>query len=199
MTTNVKALNILYRTELKRLVPKSTTEMSIHPRSAEWLAHLVEERRPAIVLELGSGLSTVLFANACAEAKAILYTYDHDQEWMASVRGVVKKFAKEGHLQRGEHYWLDRAGLVEASKSLLWRPNLVLVDHGPTMGQRLEDLPMLVKLAASGALIILDDCRKSTNFEREAAKVLAKLGLQLRQSERSKAHANRWMSYAVTP
>lgn len=199
MTTNVKALTILYRTELARLAPKVSGDMALHQRSIEWLAKIVEARRPSIVLELGAGLSTVILADACAEVGASLYTYDHDAKWLASVRQLLKKLAAERHLRRGDHYWLDRTGLVAAAESNAWQPDLTLVDHGPSNTERLADLPMIVKASAPGALILLDDCRRTTAYEREASKVLAKLGLQLTRSVESTAHDNRWLGVVQMP
>jgi Methyltransferase domain len=129
----------------------------------------VLDTRPSAVIEVGSGLSTILCAMALelngGEGK--VYALEHEEHWMAL---TMKALAQQGVLHRAK---ILHAPLVETkieSEQWMWydleaivlpdRAEILLVDGPPqSTGDlaRYPALPLLIDRLSSDAMIFLDD------------------------------------------
>jgi predicted O-methyltransferase YrrM len=65
--------------------------------------------------------------------------------------------------------------------------DVILVDHGPTMQTRLDDLEALTPTLAPTGAIVLDDFRRRTNYAPKATAELERLGLTVTVPPRSQS------------
>lgn len=80
--------------DIKRLAPSAFL-----PRPGPWslrgdalriIMKIIEERRPKLVVELGSGLSTIVVANRLRDIGGRLVSIDHDSNFGDQTRGFIK-------------------------------------------------------------------------------------------------------------
>jgi predicted O-methyltransferase YrrM len=132
------------------------------------LLRLIDEHRPSLVLELGSGVSTIVMA---ARLKALgtgaVITVDHDAGYaeqarrelalhgLSEVATVVHAPLTDIVLPTGTFNWYDLPGGVPPNGV-----DLLFVD-GPPMAAgelaRYPALPILAERLSSGAVIVMDD------------------------------------------
>ena len=141
---------------------------------AAFLYHLIRRHRPKLILELGSGSSTVLLAaSARANGAGRVITIEHDPDY----RDRTAQFLRQTELSD----WVDliEAPLVEqrfGALALQWynlapllrtlsdRIDLLFVDGPPGKLQALSRYPALPVLAShlsAQALILVDDGRRA--------------------------------------
>jgi predicted O-methyltransferase YrrM len=184
----------------ERLGGRPPLDYALTAEAAKAMHAYVLRVRPPCILELGSGFSTLVLANASALCGAKLWTADHDDAWLGHMRALVREYEAalcpfgqvlEATVQQWRYYHGPNAlaGLPP--------PTLVLVDHGPTMSHRLRDLPSLCRMLARGGALLLDDCREKTAYEARAAAVLGPLGFALRRLEGSRSPSGRWLGLAT--
>jgi predicted O-methyltransferase YrrM len=145
---------------------------------SEWV-RLVLERRPKLVVELGSGVSTLLTARCLAQLGdgGRVLAFDHDAHFAEQTRQLIERaglsrFVTVEHAalvplqtdgMRIEWYDPERfAALPDAGVDLL------LVDGPPGAGQRLARYPALPELRrklAAHAVVVLDDARRPDEQE----------------------------------
>jgi predicted O-methyltransferase YrrM len=145
---------------------------------AAFLYHLIRRHRPKLILELGSGSSTVLLA-ASARANGVgrVISIEHDPDY----RDRTAQFLRQTELSD----WVDliEAPLVEqrfGELSLQWydlapllrtlseRIDLLFVDGPPGKIQALSRYPAVPVLAphlSSQALILVDDGRRDDEMQ----------------------------------
>lgn len=134
-----------------------------------WLVGYVLEKRPEVVVDLGSGQSSVWMAGAMRTAgyQGTVVAVDHDEEFAASTRALGER--------QGVSDWLEVrvCPLVEQSfdgRTVTWYDasaladladiNLLSIDGPPGKGQseaRWPAMPVLRDRLASGAAVVLDD------------------------------------------
>lgn len=138
------------------------------------LVREVALRRPRTVVELGSGVSTLLIGRMLKEAGAgKLYSLDHDAAWAERTRAHVRANGLEGHVvvldaplarQRfdGDEYdWYQLPDEVRALQSI----DLLVID-GPPQNLSPSGIPRYPALPAFGAqmspdgLIYVDDAKR---------------------------------------
>ncbi|MFC1636032.1 class I SAM-dependent methyltransferase, partial [Planctomycetota bacterium] len=131
---------------------------------------LVERLHPEIIVELGSGTSTLVAAyqvekNGLGKVVAI----DHDQTW----GGITKDWIEEHGLSQWVevriaplvpieisdrlYYWYDLKVLDDVEKI-----DLLLIDGPPDrngLGKRYPALPLLADRLSASGIIIVDDCK----------------------------------------
>jgi predicted O-methyltransferase YrrM len=136
---------------------------SLRPQALELVEKLVGEGR-TVVVECGSGLSTVTIARALRDlATGHVHSLEHDGHWAATTRHalaedglaeyatVVEAALVDGWYDRGSLHRLPERGI-----------ELLLVD-GPPAGEprterrRYPALPSLAARLAPGAAVLLDD------------------------------------------
>lgn len=118
------------------------------------------------VLELGTGLSTVVLHKADLDASII--SLDHSLEWLLLMAAKL----------------LPHFGIILPAPSMMLIPRslkelglyqVIIVDHGPELQTRADDLPWIVKLLAPGGTMVFDDWRPK--HEGRIRRGLAKLGI----------------------
>lgn len=146
-------------------------DMSLSPPACAYLQRLVAKFKPRVLLELGAGFST-LFLRQLELPGVRIYTAEHDEKWARFVRQLLR----QRKLYDGDLF----SPVAALPMSLQGRCDLVLVDHGPTMDTRLQDLPWLANfMTSSRGLLLLDDCRKTTRYASMAKGILYQLGWKM--------------------
>lgn len=173
---NTEALLQLFRDFTPRAPMPPSGGWALDPVSLLELLFLVEEHRPQLVVELGSGTSSVWLGYALERNGGRLVSVDHDREFAERTRimltchglgGVAEvRLAPLQPLQVGqdELVWYDIAAVED-----LTAIDLLLVD-GPPMAvasmARLPALPVLETRLSDAAVVMLDDLDRPD--EREA-------------------------------
>ncbi|MFA4945156.1 MAG: class I SAM-dependent methyltransferase [Lentisphaeria bacterium] len=168
---------------------------------ADYLASVMAERKPSRVLELGAGLSSIVIAKYLrANKDSCGLTVDHDPAWLAFVTTQVAAFKtgnprhswnvlavlRQQALERGpEQDTSDPDGLLDL------RPfDLVLVDHGPKMWTRVQDMPWIMRLVAPGGIVLCDDWfplpTKNEAWQSAMEAALVNAGLVMRVVEEAR-------------
>lgn len=136
----------------------------------DFLALLVEHlrrERPAVIVECGSGLSTLILARVCAlEGRGRVWSLEHEPYCAAQTRAALARYGltrvarvidaplRRYRLAAGEYDWYDLGGLPVQAIDLL------VVDGPPgRLGPlaRYPALPLLRGCLAPGCAIFLDD------------------------------------------
>ncbi len=145
---------------------------AISPDFGILLINEILKHKPRLVLELGSGVSTLL-AGYCLEktASGKLVSYDHDLNYSEQTRTTVTDHALDHlteiihapltklALDRGEWDWYDTARMGQDSKI-----DLLVIDGPPGQIQKISRypaLPVLHEQLADNAVILLDDAART--------------------------------------
>jgi predicted O-methyltransferase YrrM len=168
----IEALLHLYsRVEPRDAMP-AAGQWSLNPRGLLDLYMLVQRYRPRLVMELGSGTSTVWLGYALAETgSGRLVSVDHDAMWAARTRDMVGRHesavapteVRHAPLTAvdvgGQRYrWYQPEALADVDHI-----DLLVVDGPPSRtGEqaRYPAVPALLARLAPGALIVLDDAAR---------------------------------------
>ncbi|MFN3594564.1 MAG: class I SAM-dependent methyltransferase [Thiobacillaceae bacterium] len=130
------------------------------------VAHLRRER-PAVIVECGSGLSTLILARVCAlEGRGRVWSLEHAPDFAAYTREALDRYGlarvasvldaplRRYRLDAEAYDWYDMSGLPEQAIELL------VVDGPPgrlAPLARYPALPLLRARLAPGCTIFLDD------------------------------------------
>lgn len=119
--------------------------------------------RPNLVVEFGSGLSTVVIANALSGHDGFLITFDENMKWLATTHGLLKHTSNVAFVCVPNGEGMNHAAL---SRYVWWRskPELVVID-GPSGGERfsLSALEVYGELLSSNGVCIVDDTDRDEN------------------------------------
>lgn len=129
----------------------------------------IQERRPQVILELGSGTSTIVAAFTLESlGRGRLYSLDHEQDFLHITASMIKEHALE------ERATIIHAPLVPSTvNNQLWYdaasvPNVaidMLIIDGPPLSTgpmaRYPAIPMLFDRLSADARVILDDSARS--------------------------------------
>jgi predicted O-methyltransferase YrrM len=162
------------RVGAQALLPSSGS-YALDVRSLAHLVDLVSAKRPALVVELGSGTSTVYLGYLLAQWGGRLVSFDHDEYYAARTRAEVARHGLEGHVE------VRLAPLAEQSiggSDALWYDltafegldavDVLLVDGPPghvAPKVRQHALPALIERLSPGALVLLDDAPRPDEEE----------------------------------
>lgn len=145
---------------------------AISPDFANLLLSLIDEVKPKVIVELGSGVSTIINAyrlEALGEGKVL--ALDHDAAFAEKTRENLRRhglaeWASVHHtplveLRFGERVreWYDLSQVPDLPPI-----DLLIVDGPPTDGRpesRYPALPLLHERLADGAVIVLDDAGRA--------------------------------------
>ena len=178
----------------------SFEDHALSVEGAGWLVDYVTGHRPKAVLELGSGFSTLVLGEALSRLGEIRFlSADHSQKWMDDVKAVGTALAADEHepVSFKEPKWWTLDGLRQAPRQLQLEGafDLVLVDHGPTMEVRIDDLPWIASLLRSSGIMAFDDCRNTSRFERMVRRALGRIGWSLERAPGS-GNGDKWIGVA---
>lgn len=175
----LEAIQAMYALVRPRRALPAFTEYVASPEFARAVVETMLSRRPGRVLELGSGLSTLLVGyclEAIAEDDGIepghVVSLDHQAEFARQTRARVEEHGLgavttvlhaplesidvDGHT----HRWYATAG---ARAALTGSVDLLIVDGPPGKDQpmaRYPALPQLHELLSPDAVILVDDARR---------------------------------------
>lgn len=156
-------------------------ERAMLPRSRGWAASpdflqvligVFRDRAPSVILECGSGLSTLVAASLCrTRGKGTVYSLDHDPVYAERTRKLIRTHGLEQWANvvdapltstaAGEWHgaWYDTSGLPPDLSV-----DLLVVDGPPSSVAHLARYPAVPALQsrlAGGARILLDDAARS--------------------------------------
>lgn len=161
------------------------TGWSVAPEFAWWLYNYMLEARPRCIVELGSGISTLVIASAIKKTgKGRLIALEHSKKYYDETLDLLKTAGLDGYAQiiyrplriyeiDGEEYnWYDLPDDLLATAFKGNALDLVLVDGPPAATGRHARYPahiLLRKYYSENALVILDDSGR-----REEQEILAR-------------------------
>lgn len=133
------------------------------------LLRWIQRERPAVILELGGGRSTLVSAYACQQNGGHVYAIDHDADFAELAREEIAAHGLSDHATiihaplvehriDGEAWaWYDMAHLPDLPPiDLLFVDGPAQHNHPQSM-LRYPALPLLAGLLADVALIVVDD------------------------------------------
>lgn len=171
----VEALLQLHRELAPRAPMPPSGSWALNPTDLLELCFLVDRVRPGLVLELGSGTSSVWLGYALGRHGGRLVSLDHDPRYAALTRAQLARHGLTEVVEvrqaplcpttvAGETFeWYDQAALAGVSEV-----DLLLVDGPP--GQtgpraRLPAVPVLADRLAARAVVVLDDADREDEQE----------------------------------
>lgn len=174
-TQQVEALLELYA-RVKPTAPMPPAGLTaLNPNALLELWHLVQQARPGLVVELGSGTSTVWIGYALAEFGGRLVSVEHDSTYAEVTRQHVRRHGLEQHVEVRD---APLSGLELGERKFVWYDantfadlsgiEFLLVDGPPgntCPHARLPALPVLEERLAPRCTVILDDARRTDEQE----------------------------------
>lgn len=171
LSSFVNVISILPQLDIRGVVPPFPHQgFEITGEEAVFLFHLIRRQRPRLILELGSGSSTVLFAASLrANGSGRVIAVEHDPEHARQTEALLEQAElsdraevvlaplKDLPLNGGTFQWYDLQPLI---KGLTDKIDLLFVDGPPGRVQSLSRFPALPVLAphlSPRAVIVVDD------------------------------------------
>ena len=154
------------------------TEGSLRPAALVAVLNEIVFYERRVIVELGSGISTIVIGRLLAERGGTLTTIEHDPDWSAIVHGQLEREGLAGTVELvnaplephpdawDEAPWYSLDALAPLPDSI----DLLLVDGPPGYGEgmahsRFPALPALADRLAPHALVILDDANREPERE----------------------------------
>jgi hypothetical protein len=166
-TREVEALLQLFRDVTPRAPMPSSGRWALNPTDLLGILYLIEQEKPRLVLELGSGTSSVWIAYALEKFGGRLVSIDHEAEFASRSRTLLAAHGLDHVAEvrdtplrtvtvKGEEFrWYDVDGLADVDGV-----DLMLVD-GPPGGvgplARYPALHLLGRKLSAAATVVLDD------------------------------------------
>ena len=166
MRTRIWDITALMRLFPEKYVPPSINDWTASPDLLVEIARQVQRRRPLQLLELGSGVSTLVTASALMRNDyGHLYSLDHDPDYARTTtteleQAGLRAFAEVRHapLAKGPGHtsgWYDKSALTGINAL-----DLIIVDGPPTDLDPKAREPALAALwprLSIGGLMVFDD------------------------------------------
>lgn len=170
MRTRIWDVAALMRLLPEGYVPPSINDWTASPDLLAEIARQVQKRRPSILLELGSGVSTLVTASVLMRNNhGRLYSLDHDADYAVATtmeleQAGLRVFAEVRHAPLAKDPahpspWYDKSAFVDIDTL-----DLVIIDGPPTDLDPRAREPALESLwprLAVGGLMIFDDADRS--------------------------------------
>jgi predicted O-methyltransferase YrrM len=169
-TGEVEALVQLFRTFTPRAPMPSSGGFALNPTDLLDLLHLIRTRAPKLVLELGSGTSTVWIAYALEQSGGRLVSLDHDPAYAEKTRSALAAHGltdvaevRDAPLRPvvldGRSFpWYDTGALAD-----LHEVDLLLIDGPPEKtgpDARYPAMRVLEDRLADAATVVFDDAHR---------------------------------------
>lgn len=196
----VEVLRKWFVTRASRRIGVEYKDLSIALKGMMYILDKIEQYKPWHIMDLGAGFSTLALRSFVpwsreGENESTLttqfYTADHDKQWVL----FVAELLKQKKVINTRCYSVSELKKVVA-QSEYPKMDMILVDHGPTMGTRLDDLPWIVSQLKLDGTILLDDFRETTNFQSLCIRNLKKLGFECIVEPDSRSSSNRAIGIA---
>lgn len=170
MLTDAQALNQLMA-QFRPVEPlPAVAGWAMSPSGLLWLTRHVLHSRPSLVVECGSGTSTLWTAMALREAgQGKLITFEHKEEFATQTRNKLSEHGLTGWAEvidaplesvetpRGTFDWYSQRNLLQGPIDLL------MVDGPPGNtgpNARYPALPVLCDYMSDGAVVVVDDMHR---------------------------------------
>ncbi len=171
LSSLVNIISILPQLDIKGAIPPFPHQgFEITGEEAVFLFHLIRRQRPRLIMELGSGSSTVLFAAALrANGSGRIISIEHDAAHVKHTAALLEQAELSDRVQlvaapltdlalNGRTFqWYD---LGSHLKTLGEKVDLLFVDGPPGKVQslsRFPALPMLLPHLSPRAIVVVDD------------------------------------------
>ncbi len=158
----------------------AASSYAMPPEAVLWLWHDLRRRKPTRILEMGCGLSTLLFAlyaKLDPEREVRIASLEHDPLWLQNCADQLKKHDIAGSarmihapivaLEKAEpaRYSYSPDAVQKALADLGNAPDLVLIDGPPAhLCGRRETLPAVWSSVSGQGRILVDDACRSDEF-----------------------------------
>jgi predicted O-methyltransferase YrrM len=171
----VEGLHQLYGGFTPRAPMPSSGQWALNPTDLLALLHVIEQRRPAVVVELGSGTSSIWIGYALQRLGGRLISIDHEPQYAGNTRGMVAAHGlgavvevRDAPLRpievRGTSFdWYDVDALADVDGI-----DLLVVDGPPGSTGPMSRYPavdMLRHKLSRTAAVFLDDLSRSDEQE----------------------------------
>ena len=171
----VEGLHQLFGRFASRAPMPSSGQWALNPTDLLALLHLIGQRRPAVVVELGSGTSSVWIGYALEKLGGRLISIDHEPEYAGRTRRMVAEHGLRSVVEvrdaplrpvevRGTMFdWYDADVLADVDDI-----DLLVVDGPPGSTGRMSRYPALDMLRhklSSTATVFLDDLSRADEQE----------------------------------
>lgn len=167
----IEALFSLFRMISPRHPLPAMGGWAIAPDFANLLVSHIQEHSPKVILELGSGTSTLIAAYGLKErGEGKMYSLEHSKEWALKTANMLKKHGLQDMVEVihaplknvtiGEKNWLwyDTRRLSDIPAI-----DLLIVDGPPKKAQKMgryPALPLLFEKLSGNATVFLDDSKR---------------------------------------
>lgn len=146
---------------------------------AEYMVRMLQERPPKLILEMGTGFSSLVLRELAPQIGMTVFSAEHDPMWLGFVRGII---STRPELDQRHFYTVAQVKARVRRRSS--RFDVVFVDHGPSWKARLEDLAWCARVLSPGGELWLDDwypkdTRPYRMYTRPAREALEKMGVKL--------------------
>ncbi len=171
----IEGLHQLYARFAPRAPMPSSGQWALNPTDLLALLHLIEQRRPAVVVELGSGTSSVWIGYALQRLGGRLISVDHEPEYAGRTRRMLTAHGLDTvvevrdaplrpiEVQGASFDWYDVDALADVAGI-----DLLIVDGPPGSTGPLSRYPALdvlrPRLSATAA-VFLDDLSREDEQE----------------------------------
>lgn len=145
--------------------------------------------KPKLVVEFGSGVSTIVISKAIVEYGGFLITFDESTEWINNTYKMIEEKINIAYICiPNERERIDHEAL-EKYISLNIKPDLVVID-GPSGGPRFSNSAMRIydKLLSSQCICCIDDTDRAEN-DNGAIQIKTKFSL-LKQDYNDPVYVN---------
>ena len=124
---------------------------------------ICKEIKPKLVIEFGSGLSTVVITDALSQSEGFLITIDESMKWLANSYQLVNHASQAAFICLPDNGAINHAAL---SKYLLAKakPELVIID-APSGAERFSQpaLEVCAELLSLDCVCVVDDTDREEN------------------------------------
>ena len=151
-------------------------DRAISVPGARFILSKLDELQPETIADVGSGYSSLFLRRWTAGRSATCCSVDHDEGWLGFVQGLAGELG----------LCTERFVTMERFRDMA-RPgsfDVLVVDHGPELQTRLDDIAWLVTLLRPGGCLLFDDWRP--RFARRATARLAELGFVTEAAEQTR-------------
>jgi len=169
-TREVEALAQLFQGFTPRAPMPSSGGFALNPTDLLDLLHLVRTRRPKLVVELGSGTSTVWLAYVLEQLGGRLISLDHDPGYAAKTRAALAQHRltevaevrdaplRTVELEGRDYPWYDTGALADVEGV-----DLLLIDGPPAKtgpDARYPAMRVIEHRLADAATVVVDDANR---------------------------------------
>jgi predicted O-methyltransferase YrrM len=174
LSSKVEALfSIFSIIQLRHPLP-AMGHWAISPDFARILVDVILDRKPGLILELGSGVSTLL-CGYCLERNGhgAIVSIEHEDEFVRAAAENIRKHSldqfvrviyaplREITLRRRSYRWYDKDSFMDKIRAQ--KVDVLIVDGPPAkIGEdaRYPAIPMLFDRLADQAIVLVDDARR---------------------------------------